>query len=223
MVLKAVLFDLGLTLIKTDSFPEIYTRILSRFGVKVSVKEVTQVLTETAANFEVSDYEENQRKEYWKNYNARVLEKLGVKENRDFLAEQIDKQWWECSNVQLFPDVEPTLSELRARGLKLGLVSNGFKQDLDCVLGTLKLKKWFDVVACIESVNCAKPNKQIFLYALKELGVEPEEAIFVGDSVPCDYEGAMNTGIRPILIDREEKIQGNYNKVKSLTELLTLI
>ena len=97
-------------------------------------------------------------------------------------------------SVQVFPDVEPTLQGLMAKGLKLGLVSNGFKRDLDHVLGELKLEKWFDVIVCIDSCNCAKPDNRIFLYALDKLEIKPSEAIFVGDSIPHDYHGALRSG-----------------------------
>jgi len=223
MALKAVLFDLGLTLTKTASFPEIYRRILARFGVTVSTDDIVQAQKATESEFDIVDYDENRRKEFWTNYNVHILEKLGVEEKRVFLAEQIDELWWECSHLQVYPDVEPTLSRLRTKGLKLGLVSNGFKQDLQHVLGELGLKKWFDAVVCIDSCNCAKPAKEIFLYALDMLGVKPSEALFVGDSVVHDYEGAINVGIKPYLIDREGKIQSRYDTIASLTELLTIV
>jgi REG-2-like HAD superfamily hydrolase len=223
MALKAVLFDLGLTLTKTASFPEIYRRILAHFGVTVSTDDIVRAQKETESEFDVADYDENRRKEFWTNYNVSLLKKLGVKENTVFLAAQIDELWWECSHVQVYPDVEPTLSQLRAKGLKLGLVSNGFKQDLQHVLGELGLEKWFDVVVCIDSCNCAKPDKEIFLYALDKLGVKASEALFIGDSVVYDYEGAMNVGIKSYLIDREGKISNQYNKIASLTELLNIV
>ena len=223
MSLKAVLFDLGLTLIRTASFPEIYRRILARFGVRASLDDIVCAQKSTESEFAPSTYEESRRKEFWTNYNVSLLEKLGVKENTVFVAEQIDALWWDCSNVQVYPDVESTLSQLRDKGLQIGLVSNGFKQDLDHILGVLRLEKWFDVVVCIDSCNCAKPNKQIFLYALDKLGVKADEAVFVGDSVEQDYEGAFGVGIRPFLIDREEKHPNNFNKISNLTELLTIL
>jgi len=218
-----VLFDLGLTLTKTASFPEIYRRILARFGVTASLDDITRAQSATESEFDIATYDESRRKEFWIDYNASLLEKLGIEEKRLFLAAQIDELWWECSHVQVYSDVEPTLSQLRARGLKLGLVSNGFKKDLDHILGELGLEKWFDLVVCIESCNCAKPDKEIFLYALDELGIKPSEALFVGDSVVHDYEGALNVGIKPLLIDREGKIQGRYDKIASLTELLVVV
>jgi putative hydrolase of the HAD superfamily len=223
MPLKAVLFDLGLTLIQTASFPEIYRRILARFGVTASLDDIVRAQNATESEFDTATYDENRRKDFWTNYNVSLLEKLGIEENIVFLAEKIDELWWECSRLQVYPDVEPTLSGLRAKGLKLGLVSNGFKQDLDYVLGELGLEKWFDAVVCIDSCNCVKPDKEIFLYALDKLGVEAYEAVFVGDSVVHDYEGALKVGIKSYLIDREGKIPGQYDKIMSLTELLTIV
>ena len=223
MALKAVLFDLGLTLTKTASFSEIYRRILARFWVKVSTDDIVRAQKATEIEFDVADYDESRRKEIWTNYNVSILEKLGVKDKRVFLAEQIDELWWECSHLQVYPDVEPTLSGLRAKGLQIGLVSNGFKQDLNHVLGELGLEKWFDAIVCIDSCNCAKPDKRIFLYALDKLGVSPSEAVFVGDSAVHDYEGALGVGIKPYIIDREGKLPSRYNKIAKLTELLTLV
>jgi 2-haloalkanoic acid dehalogenase type II len=223
MPLKAVLFDLGLTLTKTASFPEIYRTILARFGVTASLDDIVRAQNATEGEFDIATYDENRRKDFWTNYNASLLEKLGIEEKRVFLATQIDELWWKCSHVQVYPDVEPTLSQLRAKGLKLGLVSNGFKQDLEYILGELGLEKWFDVVVCIDSCNCAKPDKEIFLYALDKLGVKASEALFVGDSVVHDYEGALNVGIKSYLIDREGKISNQYNKIARLTELLNIV
>ncbi|MDG6222001.1 MAG: HAD family hydrolase [Candidatus Bathyarchaeota archaeon] len=223
MPLKAVLFDLGLTLIQTASFPEIYRRILASFDVEVPVDNIIKAQNETEKEFDFSTYDENNRKEFWTNYNAALIQKLGVKENIDFLASQIDELWWTYSHVEVFPDVESTFSELKARGLKIGLVSNGFQKDLDHVLGELDLKKWFDSVVCIDSCNCAKPNKEIFLYALEKLQINPNETVFVGNSIEQDYEGALAVGIRPFLIDREQKYSNQYNTINSLTDLLDIL
>ncbi len=223
MPLKAVMFDLGLTLIRTASFPEIYRRILAVYDVTVSIDAIVCAQKETEGEFDTSTYDESRRKEFWTNYNVSILEKLGVKENTVFLATQIDELWWSCSHVQLYLDVEPTLSGLKAKGLKLGLVSNGFKQDIDHVLSELGLEKWFDAVVCIDSCSCAKPDKQIFLYALDKLGIKADEAVFVGDSVAHDYEGALNVGIKSYLIDREGKLPSCYDKIGCLTDLLAII
>jgi 2-haloalkanoic acid dehalogenase type II len=223
MPLKAVLFDLGLTLTHTASFPEIYRRILSHFDIEASIDDIICAQKETESKVDTSIYNEKRRKEFWTNYNVSILEKLGIKTNTVFIASKIDTLWWTYSHVQLYPDVESTLCELKNQGLKLGLVSNGFKQDLDHILGKLGLKKWFDAVVCIESCNCSKPDKKIFLYALEKLGIAPDEAVFVGDSIVYDYEGASQAGIKPYLVDRDGRHSDNYDKIKCLTELLNVL
>ena len=221
--MKAVIFDLGLTLIRTASFPEIYRQILTHFGITAALDDIVRAQKATESKFDTSIYDESQRKEFWTNYNVSLLEKLGVTENTVFVAEQIDVLWWDCSHVQVYPDAEPTLSGLKAKGIQIGVVSNGFKQDLDHVLGELGLEKWFDTIVCIDSCNCAKPDKRIFLYALDQLGIGAHEAIFVGDSVLYDYEGALKVGIKPYIIDREGKLPNKYDTIANLTDLLTLI
>ncbi|MBT8171544.1 HAD family hydrolase [Candidatus Bathyarchaeota archaeon] len=223
MSIKAILFDLGLTLIRTLSFPEIYKQILELFKISVSVDEIIVSQNKTALDCDTSSYEIKGRKQFWTTYNIRLLEKLGVEENKLFVASQIDELWWDYSGVHLYSDVESTLSKLKAKKLKIGLVSNGYKKDLDHVLGELDLEKWFDSIICIDSCNCAKPNKKIFLYALEDIGIQADEAIFVGDSIEYDYKGASKVGIKPYLIDRDGKIQGNYDKIGSLTELVALV
>lgn len=223
MPVKAVLFDVGLTLIKTAPFPEIYRKILARYKIKVSVEDIVGAQKTTETKFDAADYPINRREEYWTEYNASLLEKLGIQDKRVFLAEKIDELWWEYSRLKVYPDVEPTLSRLRAKGLKVGIVSNGLKKDLEHVLEKLKLKKWFDVVVGLDSCNCAKPNKKIFLFALNKLGVQPSEVVFVGDSIENDYKGALNIGIKSFIIDREGKVPNQYNKIISLTDLLTVV
>ena len=223
MPLKAVLFDVGLTLTKTASFPDIYRRILLSLGTKISIEDITRAQKATESQFDAAEYPINRRKEYWTKYNASLLEKIGIKERRIFLADKIDELWWEFSHLQVYSDVEPTLFRLRTKGLKLGIVSNGLIKDLEHILQKLRLKKWFDVVVGIDSCNCAKPNKEIFLYALNKLGVKPDEVLFVGDSVEIDYKGAMNCGIESFIIDREGNVPSPYNKITSLTELSTIM
>jgi 2-haloalkanoic acid dehalogenase type II len=223
MPLKAIMFDLGLTLIRTVSFSEIYRMILARFNIDVSADDISWAQTQTEKEFDMSTYDENQREEFWTTYNCSLLKKLGVENNTTFVASQIDALWWDYSHVQVFPDVEETLSALKEKGVKIGLVSNGFKQDLDRILGELDLRKWFDSVVCIDSCNCAKPDKRIFLFALDALGIKPDETVFVGDNIEQDYQGALGVGIKPYLIDRDGNVPSGYNRLSSLADVLELV
>ena len=84
MALKAVLFDLGLTLIRTSSFPEIYRRILARFEVTASLEDIAQAQQATESEADTANYDESRRKEFWTNYNVSLLKKLGITVNTVF-------------------------------------------------------------------------------------------------------------------------------------------
>ena len=47
-----------------------------------------------------------------------------------------------------------------------------------------------------------KPHRSIFEAALRQVAVEPHEAVMVGDSLPADIEGALGLGMRAVLVSR---------------------
>ncbi|MDH5449125.1 MAG: HAD family hydrolase [Candidatus Bathyarchaeota archaeon] len=223
MHVKAVLFDLGGTLIRTAAIPEIYMRILDCFGVKVSSNEILEAHKANEKEFDIAQGQLDLGQDFWIAWNLRVLESIGIRENREFLAKKIDELWWEHADLQTYPDVKSTLVQLKANGVKLGIVTNGFKRDFKQILDRLKLTSFFDVTVGIDSCNKAKPDKEIFLYALDQLGVRSNEALFIGDSVKYDYEGAKRAGLKPFVIDREGKAPSQCDKMRSLTEVLSFV
>jgi HAD superfamily hydrolase (TIGR01509 family) len=92
------------------------------------------------------------------------------------------------------------LESLRARGLKLGLVSNAFDPPelLHRDLGRMGLAERLDVAVFSSEVGRRKPDPLIFRTALDRLGVEPGRALFVGDSLEADIAGAAGLGMRTV-------------------------
>ena len=92
------------------------------------------------------------------------------------------------------------LESLRARGLKLGLVSNAFdpgwllRRDLE----QMGLAQRLDASVFSSEVGKRKPHPEIFERALDGLGVEAEEAVFVGDRLFEDVRGAAEVGMATI-------------------------
>lgn len=98
----------------------------------------------------------------------------------------------------LFPDARPTLSALRAGGVTLGLVTNGSARMQTGKLRCLDLMPAFDAVVISEVEGVHKPNPAIFHLALERLGVEADEAVFVGDHPQVDIAGARAAGLRAV-------------------------
>jgi putative hydrolase of the HAD superfamily len=95
-------------------------------------------------------------------------------------------------------DVEPTLNELRHRGLKLGLIS---VCSLDVAEAWAALALDFDAEVCSCSEEVAKPDPRVYLLAADRLGVLPEACLFVDDRDE-NLAGAERAGMRAVLIGR---------------------
>jgi putative hydrolase of the HAD superfamily len=221
VVIKAVLFDLGGTLIRTAPVPTIFERILSNHGIKVKERVDEAFLGEVADEMP-NDHGLPYRK-FWRIYNGKILRKMGVSGNLDELADVISDEWWMNADLELYPDVEGILQEIRGRGLKLGLVTNGFRKDIEDIFQRVSLSNKFDVTVGVDDVGVGKPDRKIFLYALRKLSVNPEEALFVGDSVELDYRGAEECGLKPLLIDRANKVSGECRKIRNLEKVVNFL
>jgi putative hydrolase of the HAD superfamily len=103
------------------------------------------------------------------------------------------------------------------------LVTNGFRKDLEDILSRTGLAEQFDVTVGIDNVRKPKPEKEIFLYALKRSDATPDQAVFVGDNPRADYEGAKAVGMKPLLIDRNNTVCEPYEKIADLREVLKYI
>ncbi|MEQ9094252.1 MAG: HAD-IA family hydrolase, partial [Miltoncostaeaceae bacterium] len=101
----------------------------------------------------------------------------------------------------LYPDALPALEGLRARGLRLALVSN-WDMALGDILVDLGIAGLFETVVISAVCGLAKPDPAIYAHALDRLGVTPGRAVHVGDDPLLDGEGARAAGLRAILIDR---------------------
>jgi HAD superfamily hydrolase (TIGR01509 family) len=92
------------------------------------------------------------------------------------------------------------LEALRARGMKLALVSNTASPEwlLRPVLERQGLVDRVDAIVLSAEVGKRKPHPAIFERALAELGVAADEALFVGDRLAADVLGASRVGMKTV-------------------------
>jgi HAD superfamily hydrolase (TIGR01549 family) len=121
--------------------------------------------------------------------------------------------------LELYSDVEPTLTRLNKDGYFLGLISNA-PPDTARVVEVLGLRKYLGSVVISGDVGYSKPHPEIFRIALREADMSPAEAIHVGDYYEADIVGARSAGVKGLLIDREGAQTGpDCPRVKSLDEV----
>ncbi len=219
---KAVLFDLGGTLVRTTEIPHVMKRILKHRRINRSLEEITQAWKEAEKGLNFRDLTKL-LDEFWVQWNVRILSNLQVNTDTRALAEYIATHWWDYSNVTLYPDAEKTLPLLKEMGLKTGLITNGLQSDVKEILPKVGLQNFFDIVVVIDTLRKMKPDSEVFHYALKQLQTAPSEAIFVGDEIEADYKGAQRSGLIVYLIDRNDEVQDeSVNKISRLDDLFKL-
>jgi putative hydrolase of the HAD superfamily len=114
-------------------------------------------------------------------------------------AEKLIYQGWEplFKKVKLFPQVQEALSAFKAKGLKLGLLSDF---PLDQKLKNLGLDGQWDAMLCSEKTGRLKPDPRSFLELAQKLGAKPDRILYVGNSVHYDVAGAKNVGMKAALV-----------------------
>jgi HAD superfamily hydrolase (TIGR01509 family) len=93
------------------------------------------------------------------------------------------------------------LDTLRERGLKTGLVANAWPEPgrlLRRDVEAFGLADRLDVIVFSDEVGARKPDPAIFLRALGGLGVDPLDAMYVGDRLEADVQGAAAVGMTTV-------------------------
>ena len=123
-----------------------------------------------------------------------------------------------------YPDAIEALGTLRRAGHALAVVSN-WDCSLPDWLGTSGLLELVDGVVTSAEVGAAKPDPAVFERALELVGVGPERAVHVGDSVEADVRGARAAGIRAVLVRRDggPAPHASAHVVRSLNEVPALL
>jgi putative hydrolase of the HAD superfamily len=142
-------------------------------------------------------------KQWWRALVDHVLDlckphSIGL--NRPAYFEELYAEFTEPEVWELYPDVEKTLLTLQSR-CSLGILSN-FDGRLRIILEDLGLAPIFRHWVISSEVGADKPSPWIFEHAISLAGVQPFEALHVGDDPVCDWAGAESAGLKAFKLDR---------------------
>jgi HAD superfamily hydrolase (TIGR01509 family) len=114
----------------------------------------------------------------------------------------------------------PVLEELRARGLRLGLVSN-CSSEVGELWERSPFAGRFDAVVLSADAGVCKPDSRIYRLVLARLGVEPGEALFVGDGESDELAGAERVGLKAVQLG--SRVAWGGERIESLDGVLGLL
>jgi putative hydrolase of the HAD superfamily len=217
--LDAVLFDLGSTLIYFDSpwtevLPEADAALVAALcaaGLTLDEDSFLEGFRQRLAYY----YAERDTEfiEYTTAYILRgLLAEHGYPNPADGLVAAALGAMYRVSQAHWQPEADaiPTLQALRQRGYRLGVVSNaGDDADVQSLIDKAGVRPYLDVILSSARVGIRKPNPRIFHLALEQLGVAPQKAAMVGDTLGADILGARNAGLLGIWITRRADSAAN--------------
>ncbi|HZT91950.1 MAG TPA: HAD-IA family hydrolase [Gaiellaceae bacterium] len=97
------------------------------------------------------------------------------------------------------PGVVATLRALRTRGLRIGLITV-CSEDVEALWPDSEFAGLFDAEIFSSRIGISKPDPRIYLACCDELGVAPEDAVFVGDGANDELAGARRVGMQAVLV-----------------------
>ncbi|HEX7901600.1 MAG TPA: HAD-IA family hydrolase [Planctomycetota bacterium] len=208
---RAVFFDAGHTLLYAHpDLPTIYTEVSAAFGARLEPAAFAAAfgpafkagVKESAPDGRASDAQDLAM---WRGITRRIHEAVAVPVAFDVWFDALWAHFGSAACWRFYDDVAATLGALRARGLKLGVVSN-WDSRLRRIADGMGLTALVDFLVISAEAGVRKPDPGIFRLACEKAGVQPEEALHVGDLAEEDVLGAQRAGVRAVLIERSKRM-----------------
>jgi HAD superfamily hydrolase (TIGR02253 family) len=98
--------------------------------------------------------------------------------------------------LEPYPNVDYILMKLKAKGIKLGIITDAPRLKAWIRLASIKLSNYFDIVVTFEDTGQLKPSKKPFEIALNKFNLDPEECLMIGDWPERDIKGAKSIGMK---------------------------
>ncbi len=237
--INAVLFDLGETIL---NFGKVNTNKLFGHGAKLTYEYLKNM------SQPVGDFKKYSRKylsaikwKYYlsfftgKDFNAlELLKKIGVSQGLNLSEEQwrhILWLWYEplSKAAAVEENIKESLSKLKQKGLKLGILSNTFinASVLDYHMEKFGLLDFFDIRLYSYKFPFRKPDLRIFRAAADKIGEKCENIMFIGDRINKDVKPALRAGMTAVLKKAHtnfgKQLPGGAYRIENISELPALI
>ncbi|WP_145040421.1 HAD family hydrolase [Paenibacillus sp. Y412MC10] len=121
-----------------------------------------------------------------------------------------------------FPNLHETLDSLKGKGIKLGLISNGYGEFQYNNIKGLGIEPYFDLIVISEWEGLRKPDPRIFANTLSRLESKAGESIYVGDHPDNDVTASRLIGMKGIW-KRDPYYDRDFAKDGEISDLLEIL
>lgn len=232
MPVRWVFFDVGDTLVHlSEPMVSVLLRHAGAAGVDITADDLAQTaqvtrtrLAQRAATRRPFSFPPAESRRFWMSIYRHVIGRRTSPDVANEVATQVYAHFSSPAAYALHSDVVPTLTALRAAGIRLGIISN-WEAWIHDLLAHHDLARWFEIVVASSEVEIEKPDRRIFDIALARTGLAPGEMLYVGDSPVTDVAGAARAGWMSALIARDAAVTGSEHAttLRDLRELPTML
>ncbi len=123
-------------------------------------------------------------------------------------------------SISYYTDVLPCLAMLRERGIKTGILSDGYAVTQRQKIRALNAEKDFDIIILTDELgrDAWKPSPAGFALIGERLGTEAKEMIYVGDNPEKDFYLSVTAGIKTVRIIRENGVYRDRDYLEGVRE-----
>lgn len=182
---RGVIFDIDGTLVASnDAHAHAWVDALHAYGYAVDYAQVRELIGKGGDH---------------------LLPEVAQIESDSPIGKQIAQQRAELFKTHYLPTLQPTpgahelVARLQADGIKAVVATSAEKGELDALLAVADVQHLLTQRASSDDAPSSKPDPDIIHVALEQLGLDPEEAIMIGDT-PYDIEAAAKAGVRTIAL-----------------------
>ncbi len=207
---KAVIFDLDDTLISEDEYIKSGYRAVAAFlkdlygwDERMTCRQLYDLYLEDSTNV----------------FN-RLLDSRDIRYRDSEIMELVSVYREHVPEISYYPDVMPTLFELRNRGIKLGILSDGYAVTQRMKVTVLKSKKMFDKIILTDELgrDYWKPDPRPFIMMKEAFQIGWDDMIYVGDNPKKDFYIGHDFPIMTVRIMREQSVYLNEQYREGVTE-----
>lgn len=192
-MIKAIIFDLDNTLLDFIK--------MKQFAVQAAITAMNEAGLDVNEEKAYKDIFNLYVEKGWENqqvFDDYLNQTVGQVSNKILAAGIVSYRRAREATLLVYPNVNKTLIELIKMGIKLAVVSDAPSREAWMRLYYLNLHHVFDPVLTFDDTGVRKPSPKPFEMALKNLKVQPEEALMIGDWPERDVVGAKKIGMKTI-------------------------
>ena len=208
-MIKAVIFDLDDTLISEKEY------VRSGFRqVAINISKEYNLERDKVYELLVDTFEEDSKIVF-----NRVLKKLNISYEIDDIKKLVEIYRGHKPEIKLYDDAKYILDTLYKKGIKLGMITDGYKITQRNKLEALNIENYFECIVVTDELGREfwKPHSRPYEIMKDKLNLDYDEMVYVGDNVSKDFVTANKLGMKTVFINRME---GVYSRIEIEDEYL---